>query len=109
MGDVASGNQQLGNRHRVIRKEVNFQVFLGIRIRVDNPSDIDDELDHQFGNIVSRSGLSSKEHDTGVNLLALRSGHGFESEVSLRSHVNTPHEGLKQRILTWITPKMFKV
>lgn len=88
LGDVARRDQQLSERHRVVREEVEFQVFLSVRIRIDNSSDVDDKPDHQFGNIIAWSSLSSEEHYARVDLLALLGSHGFEREVSLRTQVS---------------------
>lgn len=88
MRDVASWDQQFGDRHRIIWDEVDFQVILGVGVRVDNSSGIDDESDHQLGDVVSRSGFSSKEHNSRVRLLPLFRGHRFESEVSLHHRVS---------------------
>ena len=52
--NVGSRNENLSERYGVVRKEVEGEKILGVRIAVDDAGDIDDEANGQLGNVIYR-------------------------------------------------------
>jgi len=46
--DIRSRDENFGEGDRVIGKEVKLKVFVGLRVRIDNSSYIDDEANGLF-------------------------------------------------------------
>ena len=95
MADIGSGDEDLGERDAVVGQEVELEVVLRVRVRVDHARDVDDEADdlgemsassptirvrptHQLRNPVPRRRLRREEHDARVDLLPFFRSHRFQ-------------------------------
>lgn len=52
LADVRRRNEDLGERHGVVRQEEEAEKVLGVGVGVDDARDVDDEADGQLGDVV---------------------------------------------------------
>ena len=69
--DIGSGNDHLGLADVVVLEEDNLEQVTNILVVVDNGADSVDQVNNLLGHPVARSSLSTKDGDSGLELLPL--------------------------------------